>query len=141
MDQEVLRLVVAMHRLTRRARRGALPTSLHPTQFVALMTVAELQPIRIGAIATHVPCPQPTATMAVAALETAGLVRRQPDADDRRAVVVVLTSKGQREIETLAKSATATVGARLDRLSEEERRLVLDAGAVLARMTEDDRRI
>lgn len=138
MDRDALRLLVSMHRLTRQVRLDSMTQSLHPTQFVVLVLVSELQPVRIGTIATHVPCPQPTATMAVAALENAGLVRREPDEVDKRATNVALTDEGRKAITAMVHGATEALSARLDRLDDADRKLVLDAGAVLARLAEAD---
>lgn len=72
MAQETLQLLVSMHRIVRHLRRSRTTAVLHPTQFLALMLVADEQPIRIGEIATRVPCSQPTATTTVASSRRPG---------------------------------------------------------------------
>jgi DNA-binding MarR family transcriptional regulator len=137
MAQEALQLLVSMHRIVRHLRRSRTTTLLHPTQFLALMLIADEQPIRIGEIAARVPCSQPTATTTVAALEEAGLVRREPDPVDGRATAVVLTETGAETVEASGRQAAAELANILNRLDDSERDLVLQAGTILARVTAD----
>jgi DNA-binding MarR family transcriptional regulator len=137
MEQESLQLLVAMHRIVRHLRRTSTATTLHPTQFIALLLIAEEAPIRIGAIAARVPCSQPTATTTVAALETAGLVRREPDTLDGRATVVVLTPQGEETVRAAGQHATDDLSRLLARLDDNDRALVLKAGGVLASLAGD----
>jgi len=136
LEQETLQLLVAMHRIVRYLRRTTT-TTLHPTQFIALLLIAEEQPIRIGAIATHVPCSQPTATTTVAALETAGLVRRDQDTQDGRATVVILTPQGEETVQAAGRHATEDFARLLARLDDDDRALVLKAGGVLTSLAGD----
>ncbi|GAA2820400.1 MarR family winged helix-turn-helix transcriptional regulator [Kribbella solani] len=135
--QEALQLLVSMHRIVRHLRRSRTTTVLHPTQFLALMLIADEQPIRIGEIALRVPCSQPTATTTVAALEQAGLVRREPDPVDGRATAVVLTDTGAETVAASGRQAADELAKLLSRLPEEDQTLVLKAGAALARITDD----
>ncbi|MET9269685.1 MarR family transcriptional regulator [Kribbella sp. NPDC003557] len=136
MAQEALQLLVSMHRIVRHLRRSRTTTLLHPTQFLALMLIADEQPIRIGEIAARVPCSQPTATTTVAALEEAGLVRREPDPVDGRATAVVLTDAGAQTVEASGRQAADELAKLLDRLDDADRALVLQAGAILNRVTD-----
>jgi len=134
--QEALQLLVSMHRIVRHLRRSRTTTLLHPTQFLALMLIADEQPIRIGEIAARVPCSQPTATTTVAALEEAGLVRREPDPVDGRATAVVLTDAGAETVEASGRQAADELAKLLNNLDESDRALVLRAGGILARVTD-----
>jgi DNA-binding MarR family transcriptional regulator len=134
---ETLLLLVSMHRIVRHLRRSRTTTVLHPTQFLALMLIADEQPIRIGEIATRVPCSQPTATTTVASLEEAGLVRREPDPVDGRATAVVLTEAGAATVEASGRQAAEELGKLLRRLDESDRALVLKAGEALSRIADD----
>ena len=134
---ETLLLLVSMHRIVRHLRRSRTTTVMHPTQFLALMLIADEQPIRIGEIATRVPCSQPTATTTVAALEEAGLVRREPDPVDGRATAVVLTEAGAATVQASGQQAADELSHLLDRLPEEDQALVLKAGEALSRMAKD----
>jgi len=134
---ETLLLLVSMHRIVRHLRRSRTTTVMHPTQFLALMLIADEQPIRIGEIATRVPCSQPTATTTVAALEEAGLVRREPDPVDGRATAVVLTEAGAATVQASGQQAADELSHLLDRLDDTDRALVLKAGQALSRITKD----
>jgi DNA-binding MarR family transcriptional regulator len=136
MEEETLRLLVGMHRVVRHLRRSGESRALHPTQFIALRLIGDEQPIRIGEIAARVPCSQPTATTTVAGLEAAGLARRQPDVLDGRATAVVLTPRGDDVVKAAGQHAVDDLTKLLDRLSDDERALVLSAGAVLSRMAD-----
>lgn len=135
-EQDTLRLLVGMHRIVRHLGRTSASSALHPTQFIALLLIADEQPIRIGTIASRVPCSQPTATTTVAALETAGLARRQADVLDGRATAVVLTPRGAAVVEAAGRHAVDDLTKLLDHLSEDDRALVLAAGEVLSRMAD-----
>jgi DNA-binding MarR family transcriptional regulator len=137
MAQETLQLLVSMHRIVRHLRRSRTTTLLHPTQFLALMLIADEQPIRIGEIAARVPCSQPTATTTVAGLEQAGLVRREPDPVDGRATAVVLTEAGAATVEASGQQAADELANLLRRLPEEDQALVLKAGEALYRIADD----
>jgi DNA-binding MarR family transcriptional regulator len=136
MAQETLQLLVSMHRIVRYLRRSRTAV-MHPTQFLALMLISDEQPIRIGEIALRVPCSQPTATTTVAALEEAGLVRREPDPIDGRATAVVLTEAGAATVAASGEQAAAELSKILHRLTDEDRHLVLKAGEALSRITDD----
>nr|WP_238355777.1 MarR family transcriptional regulator [Kribbella sandramycini] len=125
-----------MHRIVRYLRRSRTAV-LHPTQFLALMLVADEQPIRIGEIAARVPCSQPTATTTVAALEEAGLVRREPDPVDGRATAVVLTEAGRTTVEDSGRQAADELTKLLHRLDDADREHVLKAGELLDRIARD----
>lgn len=137
MAQETLQLLVSMHRIVRHLRRNRSTAVLHPTQFLALMLIADEQPIRIGEIASRVPCSQPTATTTVAALEEAGLVRREPDPVDGRATAVVLTEAGAATVSASGQEAAEELGKLIRRLSPEDQALVLQAGPPLSRIADE----
>ncbi|WP_238165980.1 MarR family winged helix-turn-helix transcriptional regulator [Kribbella caucasensis] len=137
LDEKAVHLMVAMHRIVRHLRRSAMTTSLHPTQFITLLMIAESQPMRIGTIAARVPCSQPTATTTVATLEAAGLVRRQPDSADGRATAVVLTEDGTDMVKHVRTDATEALATILAQLSDADRALVTEAGEVLYNLSAD----
>ena len=127
---EVLELVVSLHRLVRGLRRAGT-AGLQPTQLIVLAQLNECGPLRIGALAERVPCSQPTATTVVAGLETAGLVSREADPSDGRAVRVGLTPAGSREILSAAHNEAEVLAARLVGLGPQDRATVLAAGPLL----------
>lgn len=90
--------------------------SLQPTQTIVLSQLVSAGPLRVGELATRVPCSQPTATVAVAGLESAGYVRREPDPADGRAIRVVITDAGRDLLLSLAHGEARELAGRLDQL-------------------------
>ncbi|GGJ41696.1 MarR family winged helix-turn-helix transcriptional regulator [Streptomyces brasiliensis] len=77
-------------------------------------------------------------TATVASLAQMGLVERSPDPDDGRRLLIALTAEGHRRVEEGRQARTEWLAARLqDKCTEEERRTVLAAMAVLQRLTHD----
>ena len=73
----------------------------------------------------------------VAALEDAALVTRRPDPHDGRRVAIELTDAGRAAIAADRRVRESWLAEALERdLSDEERRLVADALAVIARIAE-----
>ena len=66
-------------------------------------------------------------------LEERGWLEREPNADDRRAVRLVLTDKGRRAATRLAGARRAKLAGLLDAVPEDERDAVIGALATLAR--------
>ncbi|MFT4798478.1 MAG: DNA-binding MarR family transcriptional regulator [Candidatus Azotimanducaceae bacterium] len=64
-------------------------------QLVTLRSVARLGPITVTALARAVNLSQPTVTGILARLEQQGLVRRERDSQDRRAVRTTITDRGR----------------------------------------------
>lgn len=77
-------------------------------------------------------------TATVAALASMGLVQRHPDPDDGRRLLITLTAEGVRRVEEGRQVRTEWLAERLQaRCTEEERRAVIAAMAVLERLTRD----
>ncbi|QWF78838.1 MarR family winged helix-turn-helix transcriptional regulator [Amycolatopsis sp. CA-230715] len=133
---DALRVVIAMHRLMRSLRRSSNTGSVHPTQLIVLALLAQHGPMRVGALAERVPCSQPTATTAVAGLEEAGLVQREPDPRDGRATHVVATTAGEETMRSFARCEAEALADKLSELPPEDLELLLDATPVLAALAE-----
>jgi DNA-binding MarR family transcriptional regulator len=131
--EQALELVVAMHRLLRGLRR---PAGLAPTQLIVLALLVQHGPSRIGELAERVPCSQPTATVAVAGLETADLARREPDPTDGRATRVQVTDAGRAALYSLAHGEAETLASLLNALPAEDADRLLAAAPVLAALAE-----
>lgn len=77
-------------------------------------------------------------TATVTALASMGLVERRPDPDDGRRLLITLTPEGVRRVEEGRQVRTEWLAERLqDRCTEEERRTVIAAMAVLERLNRD----
>jgi DNA-binding MarR family transcriptional regulator len=118
------RLRVAVARLARQLRQHS-PGGLTPSQWSALVTVEDNQPLRIGDLADREGVSAPTATRLVASLEDAGLLTRTTDPADRRTAYVALTVAAVDKLEWARGVRTASLAQRLSAMPEEDvRRLV-----------------
>jgi DNA-binding MarR family transcriptional regulator len=77
-------------------------------------------------------------TATVAALLDLGLVQRRPDPDDRRRLLLALTTEGRRRAEEGKQARREWLAGRLqDDCTEDERQTVIAAMSVLARLVHD----
>lgn len=135
-DDAALQLVVSLNRLTRSLRRAAAAGGIQPTQLAVLAMLTQRGPSRIGEIATWVPCSQPTATAAVLGLETAGLIRREPDPTDGRASRVLATERGTAALAEVARGEAEVLAERLVSLRPDEVRRLAEIEPLLRRLAE-----
>jgi DNA-binding MarR family transcriptional regulator len=137
-EDAALELVISLHRLVRSLRRSRPDPLIPPTHVIVLALLAQYGPLRIGGIAERIPCSQPTATAAVASLESAGLVRREPDPTDGRATRVDITGSGIRTMAQVAHSEAEALAERLGSLRDDEAQQVLGVGQLLRRLADAD---
>jgi DNA-binding MarR family transcriptional regulator len=130
--REALQLVIAMHRLLRGLRRAADIAAPHATQIIVLGLLDQHGPLRVGELAARIPCPQPTATITVAGLQTAGLVTREADPADGRAARVLITEDGRRTLHSLAQREAEALTALLSTVDEEDLRILRAAIPLLS---------
>jgi DNA-binding MarR family transcriptional regulator len=107
-------------------QRATLPPlaadlQLSPAQCHVLHLIEPDRPIPMGQLAETLACDASNVTGLVDRLESRGLVRRRPSAEDRRVKVLVLTATGSRLRALLLDRMTAPPAA-LDRLSLREQR-------------------
>jgi DNA-binding MarR family transcriptional regulator len=76
--------------------------------------------LRVGDIAKNLGIKVPSATEQIIKLERAGLVSRQPDVNDSRAVQVVITKAGSAAVESANQRRNAMVAELLQELSSDE---------------------
>src|SRR5437899_2370359 len=113
-----LRLVVA--RLARRLRQQA-EADVTPSMLSALSTIERHGPVTLSGLAAHERVQPPTITTILGRLESAGLVTRETDAEDRRVTRVALSPKGKRLMEAARSRKTAYLAKRLARLDPTDR--------------------
>jgi DNA-binding MarR family transcriptional regulator len=89
---------VAIH-LVRRLRRADQSLGVPPGRLSALSVLVFGGPRRLSALADAEQVAGPTMSKIVAGLERSGLVRREPDPADARAVVLSATPQGRRLME------------------------------------------
>jgi DNA-binding MarR family transcriptional regulator len=127
MSEEV-RLAEAVERLIaviirqRSAIPGPQPRQLTTTQALALLTLADEGPLRLGALADRIATTDATASRAVDVLEAAAFVHRVPDPLDGRGVSVELTPGGADEVRRRRKRMAAMVAELLKGLPPAEQR-------------------
>ena len=119
------------------AQRANLPPlaaelQLSPAQCHVLHLIEPERPIPMGELAETLACDASNVTGLVDRLESRGLVRRRPSAEDRRVKVLVLTPTGSRLRALLLERMTSPPAA-LERLSLREQRALV---RILARLLE-----
>jgi len=120
------------------AQRANLPQlaaelQLSPAQCHVLHLIEPEQPIPMGQLAETLACDASNVTGLVDRLESRGLLRRRPSAEDRRVKVLALTPSGARVRALLVERIMAPPAA-LERLSVREHRELV---RILARLFED----
>ena len=128
-------IVRLLTELARRRDPGEPSThELTTSQAQALRLIILDGPQRVGSLAKELGVTMATASRTVDALVGAGLVQREPDPEDARAVRVVLTARGRREHQVRYRRFVQALGRLSDELSEVERRQLADALETLGRL-------
>jgi DNA-binding MarR family transcriptional regulator len=94
---------------------------LTATQRVALGEIFDAGPLRLHELAERMRTTPPTASRAVDALVSAGLVDRTPDPDDRRAVRIGMTRGGRTRVVQRRAAAARALRPAFARLPQHER--------------------
>ena len=126
------RLTALWHTLGRRGKR-----ELSRTAASVLATLRDTGPRRITDLAESEAVAQPTVTTLVGRLERDGFVRRAPDPDDARAVLVHLTSDGLERLNAMRAAREVLLEARLAALTAHEREVLARALPVLDKLIEE----
>jgi DNA-binding MarR family transcriptional regulator len=130
--KEEARLAEAVERLIgviirqRGAIPGPEPRQLTTTQALALLTIADEGPLRLGALADRIATTDATASRTVDVLESVGFVVRVPDPLDRRGVTVEPTPAGRREVRRRRQRMAAMMAELLKGLPPDEQRRFVD---------------
>jgi DNA-binding MarR family transcriptional regulator len=130
------RLADLLHRLTKRLRRAQAtrlaPLGLTPAQERALRMIARGDgPLRMTDLAERLGIVPRSVTTVVDALETAGLVRRETDPANRRAILLHLTDRGTGVRDELREARRQAAEELFAPLSAEERKTLGDLLAAL----------
>jgi DNA-binding MarR family transcriptional regulator len=104
-----------------RLLRGQTGAGLSVTALSTLRRVEAGEACRITELAAAEQVAQPSMTALVGRLEGRGLVRREPDPADRRAVRVAITDGGREQLAVVRAARAELLAARIDRLDESER--------------------
>lgn len=99
--------------------------ALTPGVFSTLLAIRENPGVRHGALADALMIQRPNMTTLINRLQRDGYVSRRPSADDKRWVVLFLTSKGERAVAQTLAAMAANDRAITSELSSAERRTLL----------------
>ena len=128
MDEDVLaqleREVTVLLRRAERVRLGAAEragSSLDRSGYLLLLQLSEMGAVGVTALAQRLALDASTITRQIARLVDTGLVLREPDEEDRRAVRHRLTPAGRRELANLRQARRDLFSELLEDWSEEDR--------------------
>ena len=107
--------------LANRIEQRLEPTGLSLPKLQMLTHLVEAgEPLPLGKLAGRSACAKSNVTQLVDRLEADGLVRREPDPDDRRSVRAVITDAGLCAYETAARAQAEAEAELLESLSPDE---------------------
>lgn len=129
------RLHSAAIHLLRRLRREDAAMGLAPARLSALSVLTFGGPMNLTTLASAEQVQAPTMTKVVQALEADGLVRREPDPDDKRGRRLIATARGRRILEEGRRRRVRRLAEELDALSQEDREALQKAIAVIDRLS------
>lgn len=131
---ELMSINALMRRLVRRRLREQVPPRLRPAQ-VELMAVVGGHPgISVAAAARELHLADNSVSTLVNQLLTTGMLRRETDPGDRRAVRLELTPVAQRHMADWRDRRARMVGARIEELSSADRAAIAAALPALGRL-------
>lgn len=116
----VTRLRIALGRISRHLDRQVRGDRLTLTAASVLATITRFGPIRLSELADIEGVNPTMLSRMISRLEEDGLLRRHPDPDDRRAVLVEVTETGHAEQLRFRAERTALLTARLAAMPAEQ---------------------
>ena len=131
LSQELRPMLPRLYHLSRRRIPG---WDLTASQSSVMSTLVDRGPLRMGELAALEGVQLPSATSVVNGLVKLGLVERRADPADRRAVVIDLTAKGRSQVDELVDRRNHSFALLLERLPEQDRRLLQDAIPAVVRL-------
>ncbi|MGW6455155.1 MarR family winged helix-turn-helix transcriptional regulator [Streptomyces sp. NPDC055078] len=127
---------VLFSRLRRRLRESYDTRELTPSQIAVVSRLGKDGPASTSDLAAAERVRPQSMAANVAALDERGLIRRSPDPGDGRRLLVSLTGAGREFFDHKQRAGEEWLARVLeDRLTEEERRTVIEAMALLERLT------
>ncbi len=129
------RLHSAAIHLLRSAREVDKLAPIGPAQLSALSVLVFVGPRTIGDLAAAEQVRSPTMSGIVAALETRGLVKREPNPNDRRSTLILATSSGKATLRDARNRRIAAIESRLMRLGSSQLAVLNTAADLIDRIT------
>jgi DNA-binding MarR family transcriptional regulator len=130
---------VVFGRLRRRLRALALVDDLSPSQAAVLTRLHKEGPSSASVLASAEAVTHQAIGAILAVLDNRGYIQRSPDPTDGRRQLVSLTAAGVAQADNTTSAREEWLARALqDRLTEDERRVVRHAMALLNRLTEPD---
>ncbi|HEX6500478.1 MAG TPA: MarR family transcriptional regulator [Micromonosporaceae bacterium] len=128
---------VVFGRLRRRLKELAGSDDLTPSQASVLLRLYKSGPASASGLAVAEGVRPQSMAATLAALDQRGLIQRAPDPEDGRRQVVTLTAAGRDRAEGDRQARQEWLArAMQDRYTEQERHLIVDAMALLDRLTQ-----
>jgi DNA-binding MarR family transcriptional regulator len=122
-------------RLARRLRQQD-HTGLGPTLTAALSSINKHSGPTHGELAAIEQVAPPTITAVVGKMEAMGLVTRENDSTDRRVTRIRITPAGVEKLDEVRDRRTSWLATQLNTLTVDERRRLVDAADVLAKLVD-----
>jgi DNA-binding MarR family transcriptional regulator len=107
--------------LRHQTQRTLAPWDVTPSQARVVGVLTRHGPMRLGALSDYLRIVPRSATEVIDALEEARLVERRPDPDDRRAILVALTNRGDEVAAGIRAARAAEAEGFFARLEETDR--------------------
>jgi DNA-binding MarR family transcriptional regulator len=124
----------AIH-LLRGVRKEDARTGVGPARLSALSVLVFAGPMRLTELALIEQVQPPTMTKVIAGLEAAGLVRRQGDPEDARAVRLAATARGTRLLQEGRRRRVERLAAALQTLTLDELEVLARAATIVERVS------
>ena len=132
---ELMRLTAGLRRIARRRVTSELGVSPLPEAQRELLLVVEANPgIGVAAAAARLGLAGNSVSTLVNALVEAGLLVRETDPSDRRAVRLTLTAAATQRLDAWRTLRTALLGGALDKADDEDRKAIEAALPALRRL-------
>ena len=131
------RLRPVLLQLNRFLRREAHALGITGSQATILRLIQVAPELGASDLAAREGVSAPAMTRYLDRMEKAGLITRERSPDDTRRVLLGVTKKGAKVVQSVRRRRTAWLAERLDRLSPDELEQLDEAADLLARLVED----
>jgi len=133
----IARLRLAIARLNRQMTQASSRSDLTFAQLSALARIEQHGPLRLGELAARERVTAPSIIRTIAPLSEDGLIAKEPDPDDRRSQLLVLTDHGRKVIDRIRQERSELLASRTARLTAEQSAVLAAAVPVLELLAEE----